>query len=126
VNTDGSWEYRPEARLDERDRKFPRVQEKVSNLFLAGDYCRSQVDITSVEGAIVTGTSAAHLIWDKVDPPIPPKPFDRAQLRRAKALLESWIGLATQRSQQNFEAVRSQLEETRERAMKKEQEASRR
>ena len=126
VNTDGSWEYRPEARLDEGDRKFPRVQEKVSNLFLAGDYCRSQVDITSVEGAIVTGTAAAHLIWDKVDPPIPPKPFDREQVRRAKALLESWIGLATQRSKQNFEAVRGQLEETHARAMKKEQEASRR
>jgi uncharacterized protein with NAD-binding domain and iron-sulfur cluster len=113
VNTDGSWEYRPEARLDMDGRKFPRVQEKVSNLFLAGDYCRSEVDITSVEGAIVTGTSAAHLIWKEVDPPIRPKGFDADQVRRAKALLDDWIDLATQRAKQNFLTRRKELEEKR-------------
>jgi zeta-carotene desaturase len=126
VNTDGSWEDRPEARLDEANRKFPRVQEKVSNLFLAGDYCRSKVDITSVEGAIVTGISAAHLIWNEVKAPIPLKSFDRDQVRRAKALLDGWIGLATQRARQYFLAKRREVEEKSERAMKKEQAASRR
>jgi len=126
VNTDGSWEDRPEARLDEANRTFPRVQEKVSNLFLAGDYCRSKVDITSVEGAIVTGICAAHLIWNDVNAPIPLAPFDREQVRRAKALLDGWIGLATQRAKQYFLAKRKEVEEKSERAMKEQQASSRR
>jgi uncharacterized protein with NAD-binding domain and iron-sulfur cluster len=113
VNTEGSWEYRPEARLDDPPRKFPRVQEKVSNLFLAGDYCRSEVDIVSVEGAIVTGISAAHLICDRVPPPIRPAEFDRHQVRRAKATLDGWIDLATRRSDQNFLSERRRVTEER-------------
>ncbi len=115
VNSDGSWEYRPEARLDEDGRKFPRLQEKVSNLFLAGDYCRSKVDITSLEGAIVTGISAAHLIYPgAVAPPIPPRrlsPADRDGVRRSQALLEGWIDLAAQRAKQNYLTRRQQIKD---------------
>lgn len=112
VNTEGSWEYRPEARLDltltqdrlgRTHRSFPRIQQRVPNLFLAGDYCRSEVDIVSVEGAIVTGMSAAHLICREAKAPIPqPRDFDREMLRRAKPLLDSWIDLAKRRSTQEF------------------------
>ena len=73
------------------------------NLFLAGDYCRSEVDIVSVEGAIVTGMSAARLICSDAKSPIPsPRDFDREMLRRAKGLLEGWIDLAKRRSAQAF------------------------
>lgn len=107
VNTEGSWEYRPEARLDEpdRDRSFPRLPDKIPNLFLAGDYCRSEADIVSLEAAIMTGISAAHLICDAVEKPIRPPAFkglEREEVRKAKALMKSWIGLAHRRSTRNF------------------------
>jgi hypothetical protein len=114
VNTEGSWEYRPEARLDEKkthpdgtrtDRPFPRTHAKVSNLFLAGDYCRSEVDIVSVEAAIVTGMCAAHLICPAARRPIKSPSFEgsaREPVRQARAQMKSWIDLATRRSLREF------------------------
>ena len=108
VNTEGSWEYRPEARLDEGTRTFPRVRDKVVNLALAGDYCRSKVDIVSLEGAIVTGISAARLICDRVPAPKEPPPDSKREaVQRAKAVLDGWIDLATQRSKQNVLSERA-------------------
>lgn len=112
VNTEGSWEYRPEARLDEGSRTFPRVRDKVANLALAGDYCRSKVDIVSVEGAIVTGICAARLICGEVPAPKEPPPdFEREAVRRAKAVLDGWIDLATRRSKQNALTERAHVKE---------------
>jgi uncharacterized protein with NAD-binding domain and iron-sulfur cluster len=50
MNSVGVWAYRPEAST------------KVPNLYLAGDYCRSHIDMISMEGAISTGLLAAEAV----------------------------------------------------------------
>jgi uncharacterized protein with NAD-binding domain and iron-sulfur cluster len=53
MNNVGGWAFRPEAAT------------KVPNLFLAGDYCRSHIDLVSMEGAITTGLLAAKAICER-------------------------------------------------------------
>jgi uncharacterized protein with NAD-binding domain and iron-sulfur cluster len=50
MNNVGGWASRPEAST------------KVPNLYLAGDYCRSHIDLVSMEGAISTGLLAAEAV----------------------------------------------------------------
>ena len=50
VNQVGSWEYRPRATCN------------VENLFIAGDYCQSFIDVVTIEGAVVTGLLAAEAL----------------------------------------------------------------
>ena len=50
LNTVGAWHFRPETSTE------------LSNLYLAGDYCRSYVDLTSMEAAISSGLIAAEAI----------------------------------------------------------------
>jgi hypothetical protein len=73
----------------------------VANLFLAGDYCRSLIDMPSVEGAIVTGELAA---WRATEGrsrlPREPRtgglsPDDWTRLRR---YLEPWMKLLRERT----------------------------
>lgn len=53
LNTTSSWHYRPDGRT------------RVANLFVAGDYCRSQADLTSMEGAVDSGIQTArHVLRD--------------------------------------------------------------
>lgn len=49
-NDVGAWPFRPSAHTE------------LDNLFLAGDCCRSHVDLVSMEGAITTGLHAAEAI----------------------------------------------------------------
>jgi uncharacterized protein with NAD-binding domain and iron-sulfur cluster len=49
-NDAGAWQFRPAARTE------------VRNLYLAGDYCRSHVDIACMEGAISAGLLAAEAV----------------------------------------------------------------
>ncbi len=57
VNTVGTWEKRPRSRT------------KIANLFLAGDYLRTNVDLATMEGANESGRAAANAILDAVDSP---------------------------------------------------------
>lgn len=50
VNQVGSWQYRPRAICD------------IENLFIAGDYCQSFIDVVTIEGAVVTGLLAAEAL----------------------------------------------------------------
>ncbi|HEU5029900.1 MAG TPA: FAD-dependent oxidoreductase [Spirillospora sp.] len=52
VNTVGSWEKRPEART------------RIPNLFMAGDYVRTNVDLATMEGANESGRAAVNALLD--------------------------------------------------------------
>lgn len=63
MNDVGIWRFRPEALPEQSER-----QVELENLYLAGDYCRSHVDLVSMEGAFTTGLKAAEAVrrGDKV------------------------------------------------------------
>jgi uncharacterized protein with NAD-binding domain and iron-sulfur cluster len=48
MNDVGVWAFRPDPKTE------------LTNLYLAGDYCRSHIDLTCMEGAITTGLHAAE------------------------------------------------------------------
>jgi len=48
LNTVGSWHFRPGTRT------------RIDNLYTAGDYCRSAVDLTTMESAVMSGLSTAR------------------------------------------------------------------
>jgi uncharacterized protein with NAD-binding domain and iron-sulfur cluster len=50
MNDVGAWSYRPDARTE------------LHNLYVAGDYCRSAIDLVSMEGAVSTGLLAAEAV----------------------------------------------------------------
>jgi uncharacterized protein with NAD-binding domain and iron-sulfur cluster len=52
VNTVGTWEKRPRART------------KVPNLFLAGDYVQTNIDLATMEGANESGRAAVNALLD--------------------------------------------------------------
>lgn len=58
VNDAGSWQFRPDA----RDAGPGSVRGQLRNLFVAGDYCRSWVDLVCMEGAVATGLLAAEAL----------------------------------------------------------------
>ncbi len=52
INTAGSWKDRPE------------VSTKIPNFFLAGDFCKTNIDLATMEGANESGRKAANAILD--------------------------------------------------------------
>lgn len=60
INDIGSWQWRPDTRT------------KIKNLFLAGDYCKTSIDVVCLEGAVVSGLEAAEHVrrYCKVGSPI--------------------------------------------------------
>ncbi len=61
VNQVGSWDSRPEAVCG------------IPNLFIAGDFCRTFVDVVTIEAAVVSGLNAAEAVRRRagVGSPIP-------------------------------------------------------
>jgi len=53
MNDVGVWQFRPKAETG------------IENLFLAGSHCRSHIDMTSMEGATVTGLNAANALMKR-------------------------------------------------------------
>jgi hypothetical protein len=93
INTVGSWEHRPEVTPG---RQQGTVQRDVANLYLAGDYCRSPIDIPSVEGAIYTGIMAAHAASEgRVRPPRIIEPMlSRAEIEMLRSAMQPWLEAA--------------------------------
>jgi hypothetical protein len=60
VNEVGSWDFRPETTC------------KIPNLFIAGDYCKTFIDVVTIEGAVVSGLMAADAVQRRagVDRPV--------------------------------------------------------
>jgi len=48
LNTVGSWKFRPSPRT------------RIDNRFTAGDYCKTEVDLTTMESAAASGLAAAR------------------------------------------------------------------
>jgi hypothetical protein len=63
MNDVGIWHFRPKA-VPTND----AGDVEIDNLFLAGDYCRSNIDLVSMEGAFTTGLYAAKAIVERVQP----------------------------------------------------------
>jgi uncharacterized protein with NAD-binding domain and iron-sulfur cluster len=55
TNDVGTWEFRPETTCG------------IRNLFIAGDYCKTFVDVVSIEGAVVSGLMAAEAVRQRGD-----------------------------------------------------------
>jgi Flavin containing amine oxidoreductase len=96
MNTVGSWQHRPPAG------RYTDGQSKVlvDNLYLAGDYCQSQVDVVSLEGAVMTARLAACDIAkhapgkrDVPDAEVPAEVGDR-KINLLKEDLKPWLRLA--------------------------------
>jgi uncharacterized protein with NAD-binding domain and iron-sulfur cluster len=62
VNTIGAWHFRPRAKTG------------VPNLFVAGDYCRTDVDLTTMESAVMSGMQTARAVSAFLGLPRPPAP----------------------------------------------------
>jgi hypothetical protein len=50
MNDVGSWEFRPAART------------QINNLYLAGDFCQTPIDLVSMESAVCSGLAAAEVL----------------------------------------------------------------
>jgi hypothetical protein len=99
TNTVDSWQHRPLPGVY-RDR-LSGVE--IGNLFLAGDYCQSEVNIVCLEGAVMTARMAARAIAAQagreahVPEPAVPAVVSDADVRRLQRDLEPWLRLAVQR-----------------------------
>jgi len=65
VNTVGSWDKRPQART------------KIPNLFLAGDYVQTDIDLATMEGANESGRAAVNAILEAAGSKADPVPMFR-------------------------------------------------
>jgi hypothetical protein len=79
TNEVGTWQYRPETTCG------------IRNLFIAGDYCKTFIDVVTVEGAVVSGLMAAEAvrrraaIGDPIEIIVPPT-YPAAALATLKAM----------------------------------------
>jgi len=102
TNTVGSWQYRPAPGLYTDSVSFAQFD----NFSLAGDYCRTDVDVVCLEGAMLAARTAAHAIAEKAGRSkkvlqaiegLKPAEVSDEQVERLKRDLEPWLQLAIRR-----------------------------
>jgi uncharacterized protein with NAD-binding domain and iron-sulfur cluster len=64
LNTVGAWSYRPNTRT------------RLENVYVAGDWCRTGVDLTTMEGAISSGLATAGRVQRDLGLPSPVAPLE--------------------------------------------------
>jgi uncharacterized protein with NAD-binding domain and iron-sulfur cluster len=69
MNSVGAWTFRP-SESNQPGLRTSRPK-RVANLYLAGDYCRSAIDLVSMEGAVSTGLLAAEAVRQRLRLPKP-------------------------------------------------------
>jgi flavin-dependent amine oxidoreductase len=100
TNSVGTWQNRPEPGFY-RD---PDGNVPVKNLALAGDYCRSEVDLVCLEGAVLTAIRAADELAEAagrkghVPEPVIPAEMTSHEVETLKRDLEPWLRLAFRRA----------------------------
>ena len=101
MNSVGSWQFRPETRTGRSEYQKLWVHSQVKGLYLAGDYCRSRIDLVCLEGAVTTGIAAARAVagdcgqLDAVKEPVVAPEVSPQECQRAKAALRRWLAPAT-------------------------------
>jgi hypothetical protein len=96
TNSVGTWQYRPEPGLYHDAGSHVAF----SNLALAGDYCRSEVDIVCLEGSVLTARRAARAIARRagcesaVEEPAVPAQVNQRTIELLKREWEPWLRLA--------------------------------
>jgi hypothetical protein len=106
MNTVGSWQFRPETRTGDPEYEEWWVHTRVDNLYVAGDYCRSKIDLVCLEGAVTTGITAAQAVATRcgrgheVKEPLVPPEVSAQKCQAAKIALAPWLALATMHKQQ--------------------------
>ncbi|MFL5282630.1 MAG: FAD-dependent oxidoreductase [Rhodopila sp.] len=83
INQVGSWDSRPTATC------------AIPNLFIAGDYCQTCIDVVTIEGAVVSGLLAAEAVRERrgIGAPIEiiePPSYSEASLALMKACGAPW------------------------------------
>jgi len=87
MNDVGAWQFRPKARTE------------IANLYLAGDFCQSHIDLVSMEGAVTCGLEAAEALRSDLEVGNPieilkPSEYARFLLLLAKLLLIPFAAIA--------------------------------
>jgi hypothetical protein len=100
ANSVGSWQFRPETRTHHPEYRKRLVPNRVAGLYLAGDYCRSKIDLVCLEGAVTTGIAAARAVAEqggvpeRIDNPLVPPEVSQQECEQAKIALAPWLALA--------------------------------
>lgn len=81
LNTVGAWPYRPGTRT------------RIDNLYTAGDYCRTEADITTMESAVISALSTARDIISDAGQGEHPGPLPLKLPSRLLLLLMKYAGL---------------------------------
>ena len=79
LNTVGSWHFRPGTKT------------RIDNLYITGDYCQSEADLTTMESTVISGLhTASHILEDQKLPAdvgfIPLETYSRKRLLLIKYL----------------------------------------